>query len=198
MDLHSTAQLLGNLGEFVGAIAVVATLFYLAIQVRSRQRSRRSQHPVAGREPQGPDGGHVSGSRPEHVRELAPDVQLRRARKDHRQSARRRLAISRRAGFPRCGRAFPLQTMVAAPVPEHRESPLPIRAGSARAGFLRRNVSGSWAGPGRNSGCRELWAGQVSTQRSSASSGRTAAPKKKQVDHRRVNAHAGLKSQSVT
>ena len=34
MDLMDTAQLLGNIGEFVGAIAVVATLFYLAIQVR--------------------------------------------------------------------------------------------------------------------------------------------------------------------
>ena len=34
MDLQSTAQLLGNFGEFVGAIAVVATLFYLAVQVR--------------------------------------------------------------------------------------------------------------------------------------------------------------------
>ena len=34
MDLMSTAQLLGNFGEFVGAIAVVATLFYLAVQVR--------------------------------------------------------------------------------------------------------------------------------------------------------------------
>ncbi|MEJ2089416.1 MAG: hypothetical protein P8Y69_13285 [Gammaproteobacteria bacterium] len=32
------SQLLGNLGEFVGALAVVATLFYLAVQVRlSRQ-----------------------------------------------------------------------------------------------------------------------------------------------------------------
>ena len=29
-----TIQMLGNLGEFVGAIAVVATLVYLAIQVR--------------------------------------------------------------------------------------------------------------------------------------------------------------------
>lgn len=34
MDLMSTAQLLANFGEFVGAIAVVATLFYLAVQVR--------------------------------------------------------------------------------------------------------------------------------------------------------------------
>ena len=34
MDHQAFAQLLGNYGEFVGAIAVVATLIYLAIQVR--------------------------------------------------------------------------------------------------------------------------------------------------------------------
>jgi hypothetical protein len=34
MDLQVTAQLLGNFGEFVGAIAVVVTLAYLAVQVR--------------------------------------------------------------------------------------------------------------------------------------------------------------------
>lgn len=34
MDLMSAAQLLGNVGEFVGAIAVVVTLGYLAVQVR--------------------------------------------------------------------------------------------------------------------------------------------------------------------
>ena len=34
MDHVTFAQLLGNYGEFVGAIAVVATLFYLALQVR--------------------------------------------------------------------------------------------------------------------------------------------------------------------
>ena len=34
MDLMQTSQLLGNFGEFVGAIAVVATLLYLATQVR--------------------------------------------------------------------------------------------------------------------------------------------------------------------
>ena len=33
MTLMETAQLLGNFGEFVGAIAVVATLVYLAVQV---------------------------------------------------------------------------------------------------------------------------------------------------------------------
>lgn len=34
MDLMSIAQLLGNIGEFVGAVAVVVTLAYLAVQVR--------------------------------------------------------------------------------------------------------------------------------------------------------------------
>ena len=34
MGLMSTAQLLGNLGEFVGAIAVVIALAYIAVQVR--------------------------------------------------------------------------------------------------------------------------------------------------------------------
>lgn len=34
MDHQAFAQMLGNYGEFVGAIAVVATLAYLAIQVR--------------------------------------------------------------------------------------------------------------------------------------------------------------------
>jgi hypothetical protein len=34
MTLMETAQLLGNFGEFVGAVAVVATLVYLIIQVR--------------------------------------------------------------------------------------------------------------------------------------------------------------------
>jgi len=34
MDLEATAQLLGNLGEFFGAVAVVVTLVYLAVQVK--------------------------------------------------------------------------------------------------------------------------------------------------------------------
>lgn len=34
MDLMSTAQLLGNFGEFFGAIAVVITLGYLVLQIR--------------------------------------------------------------------------------------------------------------------------------------------------------------------
>ncbi len=39
MTLMETAQLLGNVGEFVGSIAVVATLAYLAIQVRNAGRA---------------------------------------------------------------------------------------------------------------------------------------------------------------
>ena len=34
MNLIDVSQILGNFGEFVGAFAVVATLFYLAVQVR--------------------------------------------------------------------------------------------------------------------------------------------------------------------
>ena len=34
MTLMETAQLLGNFGEFFGAVAVVATLAYLAVQIR--------------------------------------------------------------------------------------------------------------------------------------------------------------------
>jgi hypothetical protein len=34
MDHQTFAQLLGNYGEFVGALAVVATLVYLTLQVR--------------------------------------------------------------------------------------------------------------------------------------------------------------------
>ena len=39
MTLMETAQLLGNFGEFIGAIAVVLTLIYLAIQVRHSKES---------------------------------------------------------------------------------------------------------------------------------------------------------------
>ena len=34
MDLVTASQILGNVGEFVGAIAVVVTLAYLAVQIR--------------------------------------------------------------------------------------------------------------------------------------------------------------------
>ena len=39
MDHQSFAQLLGSYGEFVGAIAVVVTLIYLAVQVRHSSRA---------------------------------------------------------------------------------------------------------------------------------------------------------------
>ena len=39
MDHQAIAQLLGNYGEFVGAIAVVVTLGYLAAQVRQNSKS---------------------------------------------------------------------------------------------------------------------------------------------------------------
>ena len=43
MDLQATAQLMGNFGEFVGAIAVVATLGYLAVQIRHSTVQARSE-----------------------------------------------------------------------------------------------------------------------------------------------------------
>lgn len=44
MDLMNVAQLLGDFGEFVGAIAVVATLIYLALQIRQKHPfDRRKQ-----------------------------------------------------------------------------------------------------------------------------------------------------------
>jgi hypothetical protein len=39
MDHQTFAQLLGNYGEFIGAIAVVATLGYLALQIRQNTKS---------------------------------------------------------------------------------------------------------------------------------------------------------------
>jgi hypothetical protein len=41
MDLIEIIQLLGNLGEFVGAFAVLATLLYLAIQVRDASKAAK-------------------------------------------------------------------------------------------------------------------------------------------------------------
>jgi hypothetical protein len=35
MDLMSTAQLLGNFGEFLGSVVVIVTLVYLAVQIRT-------------------------------------------------------------------------------------------------------------------------------------------------------------------
>ena len=43
MDHQAVAQLLGNYGEFVGAIAVVATLFYLAVQVKHSKEATEAQ-----------------------------------------------------------------------------------------------------------------------------------------------------------
>ena len=42
MTLMETAQLLGNFGEFVGAIAVVVTLIYLTTQIRQNTIALRS------------------------------------------------------------------------------------------------------------------------------------------------------------
>jgi hypothetical protein len=43
VDHQSFVQLLGNYGEFVGAIAVVVTLGYLAVQIRLKHRESRQK-----------------------------------------------------------------------------------------------------------------------------------------------------------
>lgn len=43
MPFTETAQLLGNLGEFAGAIAIVVTLGYLAVQIRQNNNLLASQ-----------------------------------------------------------------------------------------------------------------------------------------------------------
>ena len=42
MNLTDVSQVLGNFGEFVGAIGVVATLAYLAVQIRQNTRETQS------------------------------------------------------------------------------------------------------------------------------------------------------------
>lgn len=44
MDHLTFAQLLGNYGEFVGSIAVLATLVYLATQVRNSNKYEAAKH----------------------------------------------------------------------------------------------------------------------------------------------------------
>ena len=39
MDIVTASQILGNVGEFIGAIAVVVTLAYLAVQVRNSKEA---------------------------------------------------------------------------------------------------------------------------------------------------------------
>jgi hypothetical protein len=47
MDHQAFAQLLGNYGEFVGAIGVVATLAYLAVQIRQSTASVQQSNRIA-------------------------------------------------------------------------------------------------------------------------------------------------------
>src|SRR5262245_15491799 len=48
MDLASTAQVLGNFGDFIGAAAVVATLVYLSVQLKQTAGSIRSSVATMG------------------------------------------------------------------------------------------------------------------------------------------------------
>ena len=52
MDFITTSQILGNVGEFVGAIAVVITLAYLAVQVRHSKEATDANSIIARTEGQ--------------------------------------------------------------------------------------------------------------------------------------------------
>ncbi|MEJ2090357.1 MAG: hypothetical protein P8Y69_18235, partial [Gammaproteobacteria bacterium] len=43
MDHQVIAQILGNYGEFVGAVGVVVTLGYLSVQIRQNTKTGRAQ-----------------------------------------------------------------------------------------------------------------------------------------------------------
>ena len=79
MDHQAFAQLLGNYGEFVGAIAVVATLFYLAVQVRhsksateANTRSLEQSRELAMNEA----GFNVARSRQEFANAIIPRADI--------------------------------------------------------------------------------------------------------------------------
>lgn len=44
LDFQTTAQTLGNMGEFLGLFAVLATLIYLAAQVRNSNKYEAARH----------------------------------------------------------------------------------------------------------------------------------------------------------
>jgi len=44
MDHQAFAQLLGNYGEFLGAVAVVVTLVYLSVQIRANTNEVGASH----------------------------------------------------------------------------------------------------------------------------------------------------------
>ena len=79
MDIPSTAQLLGNFGEFIGAIAVVITLVYLAVQVRLGKKSldASTQLIQRGYDLQVSDTQKlISESVSEHLRPMVQDAEL--------------------------------------------------------------------------------------------------------------------------
>jgi hypothetical protein len=49
MDLMTTAELLGNFGEFVGSMSILVTLIYQAVQIRQSGRSTTFAAVQAGR-----------------------------------------------------------------------------------------------------------------------------------------------------
>ena len=56
MEHQAFAQLLGNYGEFIGSVAVLATLIYLAVQIKSARVASEASHVAVS-------GQHIGGIR---------------------------------------------------------------------------------------------------------------------------------------
>ena len=65
MDHQAFAQLLGNYGEFVGSLGVVATLGYLVIQVRQNNRMLSSNTAALVQKQDGDVHGRISCGGPD-------------------------------------------------------------------------------------------------------------------------------------
>ena len=104
MDHQAFAQLLGNYGEFVGAIAVVVTLGYLAVQIRQNTRSQDENQKAVVAQSAGDVDLYLANWR----FEIARDTNLKRILQESQPLDRRRedsdFAVVHRTAFgPRHG-----------------------------------------------------------------------------------------------
>ena len=74
MDLVTAAQLLGNFGEFIGALAVLFTLIYLAVQTRATRTSMELQTFMASMATSMATTNAILSSNPESGEAYAKDL----------------------------------------------------------------------------------------------------------------------------
>jgi hypothetical protein len=76
MDHQAFAQLLGNYGEFVSAIAVVLTLAYLAFQIRQNTKTLRASIYTSWVEGAAITHQMITDNAPQYAELLEPDCQI--------------------------------------------------------------------------------------------------------------------------